>query len=175
VHRQLVFDLEDMERERQILAREIEHRSKNLVSVIASMVRQTVSNKPEAVALLNRMHVVASGDNALEGSKPRGLGELLEAAVCRANGKQVVLNGQDFPLTSDQTRSLALVFHEMTTNALKYGALSKREDRVTIDWSDDGGTLNIVWCEVDGPTVSAPAKFNFGSRLITSMFEADRR
>jgi two-component sensor histidine kinase len=171
VHRQLVFDLEDKERERQILAREIEHRSKNLVAVIGSMVRQTVSNKTEADALLNRMHVVASGDDLLEGSKPRGLRELLEVAVCRAAGKQVILNGQDVRLTSDQARSLALVFHEMTTNALKYGALSKRDGRVTIDWTRDEGVLSIKWCEVDGPAVSEPAKFNFGSKLITSMLK----
>jgi two-component sensor histidine kinase len=171
VHRQAVFDLEDKERERQILAREIEHRSKNLVAVIGSMVRQTVSNKTEADALLNRMHVVASGDDLLEGSKPSGLRELLEVAVCRASGKQVVLSGQDVRLTSDQARSLALVFHEMTTNALKYGALSKCEGRVTINWTHADGVLNIVWCEFDGPAVSAPAKFNFGSKLITSMLK----
>ncbi|MBB1092796.1 DUF4118 domain-containing protein [Rhodopseudomonas palustris] len=171
VHRQAVFDLEDHERERQMLVNEVQHRSKNLVAVIGSIVRQTVTDKSERDAVLNRMNVIAGSTDPLEVPKGMGLREVLDIHVCKAHGEQIVLNGDDIALTAIQSRGLALVFHEMMTNAVKYGALSKREGRVKIDWTHADRVLRIVWCEIDGPLVSEPAKFNFGSKLIASMLD----
>jgi two-component sensor histidine kinase len=65
---------------------------------------------------------------------------------------------------------LGMAFHELTTNAAKYGALSSDSGRVLVDWRLDGsgeeGTLNVDWCEVDGPIVEAQPSPGFGSRLL---------
>jgi two-component sensor histidine kinase len=95
------------------------------------------------------------------------LREFLTTTVCEPYGQdRVVLTGPDVRLNGREARSLRIVFHEMTTNAVKYGALSEPNGRISIDWSIEDDKLVIVWCERDGPKVSAPNKFNFGSKLI---------
>jgi two-component sensor histidine kinase len=65
---------------------------------------------------------------------------------------------------------LGMAFHELTTNAAKYGALSSDSGRVLVDWrlegSGEGTTLNVAWCELNGPTVEAHPSLGFGSRLL---------
>jgi two-component sensor histidine kinase len=171
VHRQAVFDLENNEHQRQILANEILHRSRNTAAVIGSIVRQTVSDKNGRDAALSRISVIAGNRDPLETSCATDLQELLDTHVGKAHGKQILLKGGPVALTAEQSRSLALVFHELSTNAVKYGALSERHGKVTIEWTHADGVLTIVWTEADGPIVLAPAKLNFGSTLITSMLD----
>ena len=170
-HRQIVFDLEDQERGRELLVSEIEHRAKNILAVMTSLVRQTVPDKDIAETLIERMRVVADNRDLLDesGGPSTDLRGLLVAAVQRSyGGKRVGLTGPDVELSADQARSLNLGFHEMATNAVKYGALSDPKGRINIDWLIDSGTVTILWSETDGPKVSAPSKYNFGSRLITA-------
>jgi two-component sensor histidine kinase len=171
MHRQIVFDLEDQERSRELLFSEIEHRSKNVLAVMTSLVNQTIADKDAAQTLIERMRVVADNHDLLDGNSavPVDLRALLVATVQKPyGGKRIVLTGPDVELSADRARSLRLVFHEMATNAVKYGALSEPGGKIRIDWSADTETLTINWCEQDGPKVSTPAKYNFGSRLITT-------
>lgn len=168
-HRQIVFDLEDQERSRELLFSEIEHRSKNLLAVMTSLVNQTITDKDAAQTLIERMRVVADNHDLLDDSSSfsTDLRDLFVAAVQKPyGGKRIELTGPDVELSADRARSLRLVFHEMATNAVKYGALSEPKGRVKIDWSLDDGAVTINWCEIDGPKVSAPSKYNFGSKLI---------
>ena len=170
-HRQIVFDLEDQERSRELLFGEIAHRSKNILAVMTSLVRQTVKDKDVAETLIERMHIIADNHDLLdESSGPStDLRGLLVAAVQRSyGGKRVVLTGPDVELSADQARSLNLVFHEMATNAVKYGALSEINGKIRIDWLIGSGMVTILWCEEDGPKVAAPSKHTFGSRLINA-------
>jgi two-component sensor histidine kinase len=87
----------------------------------------------------------------------------------RPYGHRVILSGPKVALAAKQAQALRLMFHEMTTNALKYGALSDVNGTVSVDWQIADSMLIIAWCEHDGPKVAAPAKYNFGSKLISSM------
>ena len=136
-HRQIMFDLEDQERSRELLFSEIEHRSKNILAVMTSLVRQTVTDRDVAETLIERMHVVADNHDLLDDSAsfPSDLRGLFMAAVQKPyGGKRIVLTGPDVELSADRARSLRLVFHEMATNAVKYGALSEPKGRIAIDW-----------------------------------------
>ena len=171
MHRQIVFDLEDQERSRELLFGEVAHRSKNILAVMTSLVRQTVTDKDVAETLIERMHVMADNHDLLDesGGPSTDLRGLLVAAVQRSyGGKRVILTGPDVELSADRARSLNLVFHEMATNAVKYGALSEINGKITIDWLIGSGTVTLLWSETGGPKVSAPVKYNFGSRLVTA-------
>ena len=169
-HRRIVFDLEDQERSRDLLIHELEHRSKNLLAVIASLVNQTVKDTDEADTLIARMRAAADNRDLLD--DPSGhemdLRVLLATTVQEPYGRQrIALSGPEIILNGWHARSLRIVFHELTTNAVKYGALSNADGRIEIDWTRSGRALAIVWRESGGPKVAAPTKFNFGSKLIT--------
>ncbi len=168
-HRRTVFELQDRDQQRELLVHEIEHRGKNMLAVMTSLVQQTVKDKDEADTLINRMRIAADNRDLLHdpSDNAMSLRDVLTAAVCEPYGQdRVVLTGPDVRLNGHEARSLRIVFHEMTTNAVKYGALSEPSGQISIDWSIEGDRLAIVWCERDGPKVSAPNKFNFGSKLI---------
>lgn len=117
------------------------------------------------------MRVVADNHNLLDDGDgvATGLRELFVSTVQKPyGGKRVLLTGPNVELNADQARSLRLVFHEMATNAMKYGALSGAKGHINIDWLMDSGTVKILWCEEDGPKVAAPAKYNFGCKLINA-------
>jgi len=168
-HRRTVFELQDRDQQRELLVHEIEHRGKNMLAVMTSLVQQTVTDKEEADTLINRMRIAADNRDLLHdpADNAMSLRDLLETTACEPYGKdRVVLTGPDVRLNGREARSLRIVFHEMTTNAVKYGALSEPNGRISVDWSIEDDRLAIVWCEHDGPKVSAPSKFNFGSKLI---------
>ena len=170
VHRQLLFAVEAKERERQLLVGEIEHRSKNVVAVAASLIRQTVKDPELADTLIRRVCAVADTRGLMDESSTDtvGLRALLTAGVVQPHGaERIVLSGEDVELSARQARALRLVVHELGTNALKYGALSQPGGHIAIDWridADEG--IGIDWRELGGPQVTAPAQQNFGSRLI---------
>jgi two-component sensor histidine kinase len=76
------------------------------------------------------------------------------------------LNGPDIGLGEQATNNIALVMHELATNAAKYGALSVDDGRVDITWKSDTASLDLTWREHDGPVIAAPAKKGFGSTLM---------
>jgi two-component sensor histidine kinase len=169
VHRQLLFAVEAKERERQLLVGEIEHRSKNVLAVVTSLIRQTVKDKDVADTLIGRMCAVADTHGLLDDKRTEtaSLRALLAAGLERPHGAdRVELNGPDSVLSANQTRALRLVIHELATNALKYGALSAPQGKVKVTWQCEGGQVRIDWRELDGPKVAAPSQYNFGSRLI---------
>jgi two-component sensor histidine kinase len=168
-HRRTVFELQDRDQQRELLVHEIEHRGKNMLAVMTSLVQQTVKDKDEAETLINRMRIAADNRDLLHDPADNAmlLRDLLTATVCEPYGQdRVVLTGPDVRLNGREARNLRIVFHEMTTNAVKYGALSDPKGHINIDWSIEGEKLAIVWREHDGPKVSAPSKLNFGSKLI---------
>jgi two-component sensor histidine kinase len=75
-------------------------------------------------------------------------------------------------LSADTARPLALVFHELVTNAAKYGALSTYGGRVLISWKHVGGVVTLEWTEQGGPMVRPPEKHGLGSRIVTQSLKA---
>jgi two-component sensor histidine kinase len=79
---------------------------------------------------------------------------------------RVSISGCDITLSPNAVVTLNMVFHELATNALKYGSLSNKEGTVRIDWQLTDNTLAVSWKELDGPRVKRPLSSGFGTRLI---------
>jgi two-component sensor histidine kinase len=85
----------------------------------------------------------------------------------RAGGSgRIDIAGEDTQVRPQAALALAMAFHELAANALRYGALSRDKGDVALEWTRVGDRLHIVWRESDGPEVSRPAHRGFGSRLI---------
>lgn len=88
----------------------------------------------------------------------------------RHDGKRVSIEGPAVLLEPDVAQTIAMILHELATNAVKYGALSVTDGRIFLGWSRSAnGSLVINWTETDGPTVSAPMHEGFGTRVMTAM------
>lgn len=170
IYRRVIRELEMREKERDLLVGEIEHRSKNILAVVTSLIRQTIQDPALAETLVNRVRLAANTDDLLRepGDTQANLASLLVEDVETPNGKdRILLAGPtDIEISGPQARALRIVLHEMTTNALKYGALSIPSGKIRIDWAKDQDTVTLNWREMDGPAVSPPVNFNFGSKLI---------
>ena len=92
------------------------------------------------------------------------------AAHAQDGSERVRVDGPEVQLTARQVQNFALALHELTTNAVKYGALSVPDGRVNLSWSvlegEDGPALRLSWRELGGPPVEPPPRKGFGTRLI---------
>ena len=158
-----------------ILIAELNHRVKNILALIRSLVRQSrqnaVSMEGFAGDLEHRIRALALAHDQLTqtGWAKAPFRRLLEAEA-RAwthSADRVALIGPGVTLDSRAYQALALVFHEMMTNAAKYGALSRKAGRLTISWSrESSGDLRIEWRELGGPPVKPPERRGFGSVIV---------
>ena len=124
-----------------------------------------------------RLAALSSTHDALTrgGWETASLRELLERELRPYREDQVTLKGQDIELGPRHALSFGMVFHELATNAVKYGALSARSGRVDVNWRtepvEDGEILVVDWRETAGPSVTSPVRGGFGSRLIAMSVE----
>jgi two-component sensor histidine kinase len=164
-----------------LLLCELDHRIRDLFTMIEAAVKQTHSTSVEdyRAKLMARITVLYSFcEFASHYSGRLGLAQLLEQTTrpyC-ANGAQAVAVGPDVELEPHLALALHLVFHELAANANKYGALSSPLGCVKIDWSirrvpGAPRKLGMVWIEHGGPEVKHPRHFGFGSRLIKTVLD----
>lgn len=165
------------ESQQRVLMHELSHRVKNILAVVVSITRQTLRNvktiDAASTALLSRINALASAHDVL--MQQQWASADLKALVVGAmrlqdgTGHQVAIDGPDLRLGPQAALSIALVLHELGTNAVKYGALSCAVGRVDIVWSRaeaEEPRLVFQWRESGGPPVSEPEQTGFGSRLI---------
>ena len=166
------------ERQRLIL-RELNHRVKNNLAVVQAIVSQTIrmSRKPsEAFERIQaRLMAVSRTHDFLNMSDWGGvsLRRLLQGEVepyVSLDPGRIEMKGEAVLLGSNEALALGLVFHELATNAVKYGSLSVDSGRLSIDWTvsqvDAKDVIAINWIESGGPAVRTPRRLGFGSRLI---------
>jgi two-component sensor histidine kinase len=166
----------------QLMINELNHRVKNTLVVVQSLARHSLREGGEdagrygGLAQFNdRIHALATAHDLLTRRNWEGadLGELLAEAL-EPYETQVDLDGPALPLAPNAAVALAMIFHELATNASKYGALATDAGRITVDWNLDGRTrLSVVWRERGGPPVSPPKRNGFGSRLIAASLKGD--
>jgi two-component sensor histidine kinase len=163
-----------------LLLGELDHRLRNLLMMVEAMVRQTQSTDVEDYrSKLTRRLRGLHGFYQLTSRYNRvlGLAELLEHTMCpyaSDSVAQVVVAGPDLELKPSLALALHLAFHELATNAKKYGALSSPHGCVKIQWEighvlDAPCKLAIAWTEEGGPEVKLPQRRGFGSRLIENV------
>jgi two-component sensor histidine kinase len=96
------------------------------------------------------------------------IGEVIRKALAPHCGDdRCTYDGPPLDLDSKRALALALAIHELATNAVKYGALSNEDGRVTVAWTVEQGSLRLIWTERNGPTVVDPGPAGFGTRLVT--------
>jgi light-regulated signal transduction histidine kinase (bacteriophytochrome)/CheY-like chemotaxis protein len=158
----------------RMLNEELNHRVKNILAVIKSLVGHPVKEGRAigdyVATLKGRIQALSfAHDQVVRGGDGGALRELLEAELkpYGDGDRKVTLHGPDLWLDSRAFSVLALVLHEMSTNAAKYGALSIGDGRVDICWGlGEEGDCVLSWVERGGPRVVAPARAGFGTVLI---------
>jgi len=158
----------------RMLNEELNHRVKNILSLIGALVahptaeNQTLSGY--VATLKGRIQALAlAHDQVVRGDGGGRFSALLEAELSpyRTAADALELRGPNLLLDARAFSVLALVLHELATNAAKYGALSRAGGKLSVTWAiDAGGACDITWCESDGPTVRPPTRSGFGSVLI---------
>lgn len=175
-----VTEQKQAEQRMTLLAREVDHRSKNMLAVIQAMVRFTRADTARdfATTILGRISALAHAHTLLsesrwEGADLKRLAEEELAPYCTKDGARVRIDGDMLALVPNVAQSLAIVLHELTTNAVKHGALSHPDGRISITWSRgrDGG-LRLCWTETGpaGPR-QGPPREGFGMSVIKRTIE----
>ena len=169
--------------ERQVLlAREVDHRAKNTLAVVLSMLRLTKARTmPEFVsAVEGRIHALAVTHNLLSASRWEGanLGRIVEEELApyqtkRAN--RIVTEGPSILLQPATAQAVALALHELATNAAKYGALSREAGSLRLSWAFTANSLVLDWRETGGPPAVAPQSLGFGLTIVRSSIEEQFR
>ncbi len=160
-----------------VLIGELHHRVKNMLAIAAAIASQSLRGAPsvEAAAktIASRLAALGVSHDLLirESWVGAGCRSLIENAILafQTEGlKQFSITGENIAISSGPAVALSMVIHELCTNALKYGALSVAEGRVSIVWAVDAeaGRFKLEWRESNGPTVIEPKEKSFGSRFI---------
>jgi two-component sensor histidine kinase/CheY-like chemotaxis protein len=169
------------EQQIRLLMTEVNHRSKNLLSVVTAIAQQTAASSPlEFVKKFSsRVQALAVNHDLLVKSQWRSIdaSELIGGQLAHFGdllGKRISFEGPTIRISAAAAQSIGLVVHELSTNAVKYGALSGEDGRIEITWEIDScaePTLSICWKERDGPAVVAPTHRGFGTTVVTRMVE----
>lgn len=171
VHRELVDRVQRQENERRLLTRELEHRSKNMLAIIEAIILQSAESgdRDRAHILIERLRTVFSTNELLADSPTHtiSLRNILAREIQPYGMQCCTLSGPEVELSGEIARAASLVFHELMTNAAKHGALSRVGGHVKVEWRTADGLIDLLWQENGGPPVAPPARFSFGSRLIT--------
>jgi PAS domain S-box-containing protein len=162
----------------RLLINELNHRVKNTLATVQSMASQTLKTEPDPLVAFEKFESRLMGLSQVHDVLTReswhgaGLCDVAERALAPfappdAEGR-LVIDGPPVWLAPGGALTMALIFHELATNALKYGALSNGAGRVALRWTYDDASRELVltWTETGGPPVVSPTRRGFGSRLI---------
>ncbi len=180
-----ITERKQAEETQRLLMHELAHRVKNTLAVVQSIAAQSLrgaSSMQEAgeklqsrIGALSKAHDVLMQSNWVSASI-RDVVEMTASNIGMEDNDRLVVSGPPVSLAPQAALSLGLVTHELLTNAVKYGALSNTTGQVEIAWAiksiDGVNHLDFTWREVGGPTIVAPERVGFGSRLIKSSLGA---
>jgi len=164
------------EAHQRTLIEELNHRVKNMLTVVNAMARQTAATSGNLddfterfvrrIDALGRTHSLLSREQWGTVQLCDVAGESLEPYLLEDRNR-VLLEGPSVPLDPKTALALGIVFHELATNAIKHGALSNRDGNIAMSWSfKDSENIALEWQERGGPDVTPPSRGGFGSRLI---------
>jgi two-component sensor histidine kinase len=172
-HQSVALELAVQEAEHQrLFAREMSHRLKNALAIVQAVANQTFSrDTPEVEKFDGRLKALADAHSLLNEHVQQptaSVNDVVHTAIAPFNDRsnRFRISGEAMPLPDQQVVSLSLALHELGTNAVKYGALSKADGWIMIAWKQADGKLQLEWKEHDGPAVTEPSAKGFGSRLL---------
>lgn len=173
--------LKDEQAQSRMLIGELNHRVKNTLATVQSIVSQALRNESDPAvireAIESRLFALSRSHDLLtrENWESAGLRDVIEAALEPfgiANGRKerFVITGANIRFPPNEALALGIAFHELATNAVKYGAFSNDHGRITVDWkvtpSSKGNRMILHWREKGGPPVTPPTRKGFGSRVM---------
>jgi PAS domain S-box-containing protein len=172
-----VTERKQQEEKEQLLMREINHRAKNMLSVVDAIAHQTAARNPKDFIerFSERIQALSANQDLLVRNQWKGvdIDDLVHAQLAHfidLIGSRIVVQGPKLRLNPAAVQAIGLALHELSTNAAKYGALSTDRGLVDISWGSDGDTLTMSWIERDGP-VCPPERRGFGTIVMGAMAE----
>lgn len=176
-----IHDTKLLIEQRDLIMQELNHRIKNILSVIDGLVSYSARFHPEmkggANDLRGRIHALGRAHDLARpaehacalADQRSGLHELIGKLLAPYDGeptRRIAIEGDDLAIDGKFSTPLSLLFHELATNAAKYGALKCATGKISVNSRLAGKTLNLCWKETGGPAVSAPGPDGFGSKLV---------
>jgi PAS domain S-box-containing protein len=169
--------------EKQIasLAREAEHRAKNMLATVQATVRLTEADTPRELkrAIEGRIQALAHVhalfvQSRWTGAELRNLVTQELLPYCQGDEDRARIDGPSLLLEPNTAQTMAVALHELATNAAKYGALSVPNGKIQVEWARMAdGRIALRWTETGGPAVKPPTREGFGTRVIQSMIHQD--
>jgi PAS domain S-box-containing protein len=170
--------LRENQEQTQLLMREVNHRAKNMLSVVDAIAHQTATKSPEDFIerFSERIQALSANQDLLVRNEWRGVDveDLVRAQLApfaELIGSRIALHDSKIRLNAASAQAIGLSLHELVTNAGKYGALSTDKGRVDIGWGTDGSAFTMSWTEREGPPVSPPQRRGFGTIVMEQMTE----
>ena len=163
---------------RKLVVDELQHRLKNKLSTIHAVLHQVLHDQPQVWATIDqRIRALSATDDLIARVDGSGcdIKDLLLSELGPYGHVRFTLNGDPLFLPAKLAVSLALIFHELATNAGKYGAFSSARGLLQVSWSVSDDRLNITWDETEGPAVGPVGEAGFGTKLLNSALTAVRR
>lgn len=162
------------EEARTLLMREVDHRARNVLAIVQSLTRLTTAPDLDAYKriLSGRIDAMARAQTSLASRRWENgsLADVIRdelAALCP--GEQTHVEGPPVDLSPEQVQPLSMLIHELATNASKYGACRESDGLVSVTWTCKQGQAFLKWQERGGPSVEAPTREGFGSKLMASV------
>ena len=169
--REIAKRLIEEEEYRKLLVDELQHRLKNKLSIVHAVLHQVLQDQPAIWATIDhRLRSLAATDDLIARVDNRGcdIKDLLLSELGPYGHVRFTLNGEPLFLPAKLAVSLALIFHELATNAGKYGAFSSTRGLLQVSWFASEDRLNVVWDETEGPPVGPVGAAGFGTKLLNS-------
>jgi PAS domain S-box-containing protein len=173
-----ITERKEREEKEHLLMREINHRAKNMLSVVDAIAHQTATKSPEDFVerFSERIQALSANQDLLVRNEWNGveIEDLVRAQLAHFAdlvGSRIAMHGPKLRLNPASAQAIGLALHELATNAGKYGSLSTDAGRVDVSWGADGDTLTMSWTEREGPPVSAPQRRGFGTIVMEAVTE----
>jgi PAS domain S-box-containing protein len=173
-----ITELKEAEARRTLLVREVDHRARNALAIVQSIVRMTksasidtyVSTVEGRIAALATAHALLA-ESRWEGASLNRLVDEELAPYRSGDPERITLAGPAVFLKPETAQIIALVLHELATNAVKYGALSDAAGKVSLNWQCEQSRLSLQWVETGGPPVTPPTIKGYGTKVITASIQ----
>ena len=174
-----ITDRKRSEEQVRLLMLEVNHRAKNMLGVVLAIARQTTSTSPRDFLgkLTQRIQALSVNLDLLVKNEWQGvdLEPLVHAQLAYFSdsiGTRIAIEGPDLRLSREAAQAIGMALHELATNAIKHGALSNEDGRISIAWTCDDDVFSISWQECGGPAVEPPTRHGFGHTVLTTLAEA---
>jgi PAS domain S-box-containing protein len=173
-----ITERKEREEKEHLLMREINHRAKNMLSVVDAIAHQTATRNPEDFVerFSERIQALSANQDLLVRNEWNGveIEDLVRAQLALFAdliGSRIGVHGPKLRFKAASAQAIGLALHELATNAGKYGALSTDTGRVDVRWGTSGDIFTMSWTERDGPPVSTPKRRGFGTIVMEAMTE----